>query len=126
VTARRTSYYRDKLHGKVTGVLAGIADYTGMSRKVTRWIFIILTLVTGPWTVLAYLVTMWLAPVKPIELYERSPEEKKFWPGRSFQPQADGAGRALQVQGPGPALADMETYVTSSNNSLAREIERLR
>jgi phage shock protein C len=126
VTARRTSYYRDKLHGKVTGVLAGIADYTGMSRKVVRWIFIILTLVTGPWTILAYLVTTWLAPVKPIELYERNPEEKKFWQGVRSNPRRMARDVRSKFRELDRRLADMETYVTSSNNSLAREIERLR
>ena len=126
MTARRTSYYRDKLHGKVTGVLAGIADYTGMSRKVVRWIFIILTLVTGPWTILAYLVTTWLAPVKPIELYERNPEEKKFWQGVRSNPRRMARDVRSKFRELDRRLADMETYVTSSNNSLAREIERLR
>jgi phage shock protein C len=126
VTARRTSYYRDKLHGKVTGVLAGIADYTGMSRKVVRWIFIILTLITGPWTVLAYLVTTWLAPVKPIELYERNPEEKKFWQNVRSNPRRMARDVRSKFRELDRRLADMETYVTSSNNSLAREIERLR
>ena len=126
MTARRTSYYRDKLHGKVTGVLAGIADYTGMSRKVVRWIFIILTLITGPWTILAYLVTTWLAPVKPIELYERNPEEKKFWQGVRSNPRRMARDVRSKFRELDRRLADMETYVTSSNNSLAREIERLR
>jgi phage shock protein C len=126
VTARRTRYYRDKLHGKVTGVLAGIADYTGMSRKVVRWIFIILTLVTGPWTLLAYLVTTWLAPVKPIELYERNPEEKKFWQDVRSNPRRMARDVRSKFRELDRRLADMETYVTSSNNSLAREIERLR
>ncbi|HZW47258.1 MAG TPA: envelope stress response membrane protein PspC [Microvirga sp.] len=126
MSARRTKYYRDKLHGKVAGVCAGIADYTGMSRKAARWTFLILTIVTGPWTILAYLVTMWLAPVKPIELYERSPEEKKFWQDVRSNPRRMARDVRSKFRDLDRRLADMETYVTSSNNSLAREIERLR
>jgi phage shock protein C len=126
VSARRTKYYRDKLHGKVAGVCAGIADYTGMSRKAARLTFVILTIVTGPWTILAYLVTMWLAPVKPIELYERSPEEKKFWQDVRSNPRRMARDVRSKFRDLDRRLADMETYVTSSNNSLAREIERLR
>jgi phage shock protein C len=69
---------------------------------------------------------MWLAPVKPIELYERSPEEKKFWQDVRSNPRRMARDVRSKFRDLDRRLADMETYVTSSNSSLAREIERLR
>jgi phage shock protein C len=108
------------------GVCAGVADYTGMSRTLTRWIFVLLTFMTGPLMVFTYVVTSFMAPVKPIELYERSAEEKKFWQNVRSNPRRMARDVRSKFRELDRRLADMETYVTSSNNSLAREIERLR
>lgn len=126
MTAVRTRYYRDKLNAKFAGVCAGIADYIGVSRTGVRLMVVFLTFVTGPWTVLAYLVTMWLAPVKPIELYERSPEEKRFWQGVRSNPRRMARDVRSKFRDLDRRLADLESYVTSSNSRLAREIEQLR
>lgn len=123
---RRTRYYRDKLNARVAGVCAGIADYTGLSRTGVRVGTVILTFVTGPWTILAYIVTAWLAPVKPIEFYDRTPEEKKFWQGVRSNPRRTARAVRSKFRDLDRRLADLETYVTSSNGSLAREIEKLR
>lgn len=122
----RTNFYRDKLNAKIGGVCAGIADYVGIGRNGVRWAAVILTFITGPWTIPAYLLTMWLAPVKPIEHYERSPEEKKFWQGVRSNPRRTARDVRSRFREIDRRLADVETYVTSSNNQLAREIDRLR
>jgi phage shock protein C len=59
-------------------------------------------------------------------LYERNPEEKKFWQGVRSNPRRMARDVRSKFRELDRRLADMETYVTSSNNSLAREIERLR
>jgi phage shock protein C len=126
MSSPRTRYYRDKLNARIAGVCAGIADYIGVRRSAVRWGFVILTIITGPWTVLAYIVTAWMAPVKPIELYERSPEEKKFWQGVRSNPRRMARDVRSKFRGIDRRLADIESYVTSSNSRLAREIEQLR
>jgi phage shock protein C len=126
MSALRTRYYRDKLNARLSGVCAGISDYIGVSRAGVRWAVVILTFVTGPWTVLAYIVTTWLAPVKPIELYDRTPEEKKFWQGVRSNPRRTARDVRSKFRDLDRRLADIEAYVTSSNSRLAREIEQLR
>ena len=127
MTPRRTSFYLDKRNKKWLGVCAGIADYTGIDVTVVRIGTVVLTLLGGfPWTLIAYWVTAWMAPVKPRELVEDTPDQAKFWqgvrahPGRSVR---DVRSRFREID---RRLADVETYVTSSNSRLSREIEQLR
>ncbi len=47
--------------GKVMGVAAGLADYTGVDALVIRLTMVIATLITGPVMVLLYILTGWLA-----------------------------------------------------------------
>ena len=47
--------------GKVLGVAAGLADWTGVDVLVVRLALIALTLVTGPLVILFYLLAGWLA-----------------------------------------------------------------
>ena len=47
--------------GKVMGVAAGLADYTGVDALIIRLTLVIATLITGPVMVLLYLLTGWLA-----------------------------------------------------------------
>ena len=47
---------------KVMGVAAGLADYTGFDPLIIRLALIALALVTGPVTILFYVLTGWLAP----------------------------------------------------------------
>ena len=127
MTSLRTGFYRDKQNAKWSGVCAGIADYSGLDVTLVRIGVVILTVLGGfPWTLMAYWIAAWMAPVKPIELYAQRPDEKKFWQGVRANPhrsarEVHGHFRELDRR-----LADIETYVTSSNSRLAREIEELR
>ena len=47
--------------GKVMGVAAGLADYSGVDPLVIRLAMIAATLITGPVMILLYLATGWLA-----------------------------------------------------------------
>ena len=124
--ARRTRFYRDKLNARWFGVCAGIADYTGMGTTAVRLATIVLTFLTFPITPLIYIVTGFVAPVKPLELYDRNPEEKKFWQGVRSNPRRMARDVRSRFRELDRRLADVETYVTSSNSRLAREIEQLR
>lgn len=126
MTARHTKFYLDKENGKLMGVCAGIADYTGVDVTLVRIGMVVGTILGSGLLILVYLATGWIAPPKPRELREDSPDQKKFWqgvraaPGRSVR-DVHARFRALDRR-----LADVETYVTSSNSRLSREIEQLR
>jgi phage shock protein C len=47
--------------GKVMGVAAGLADWTGVDALVIRLALVVATLITGPVMVLLYILTGWLA-----------------------------------------------------------------
>jgi phage shock protein C len=127
VSAKHTKFYLDQENRKWKGVCAGIADYTGVDVTIIRIGLVILTFVGGfPWTLIAYWVAAWLAPVKPRELRSETPEQTKFWQGVRASPARtvrDVRSRFREID---RRLAEVETYVTSSNSRLAREIEQLR
>ena len=59
-------------------------------------------------------------------MYLEDPDEKKFWQGvraNARRTTRDVRSRFREID---RRLADVETYVTSSNSRLAREIEELR
>ena len=127
MSARRTKYYLDRKHGKLMGVCAGLADYTGIDVLWVRVGTVLLTVLGGfPWTVIAYVAVGWLAPDRPREFAESDAEETRFWqnvrakPGRSIR---DVRSRFRDID---RRLADVETIVTSQNSRLAREIDALR
>jgi phage shock protein C len=127
MTSPRTRFYLDKQNAKWSGVCAGIADYTGMDVTLVRIGMVLLTVLGGfPWTLIAYWITAWMAPRKPIELYEQDPDQKKFWQGVRANPQRTARDVRSRFRDIDRRLADVETYVTSSNTRLAREIEQLR
>lgn len=126
MSSPRTKFYLDKQNGKWSGVCAGIADYTGMDVTLVRIGVVVLTVLSGPWTVPAYFITSWMAPKKPIELYQQDPDQKKFWQGVRRSPHRIARDVRSRFRDIDRRLADVETYVTSSNNRLAREIEQLR
>ena len=47
--------------GKLMGVAAGLADYTGVDALIIRLGLVVATLLTGPVMIFLYLVTGWLA-----------------------------------------------------------------
>jgi phage shock protein C len=122
----RTRFYRDKQNAKWAGVCAGIADYTGIDVTLVRIGFFLSLFIMGPVTFLIYFVMAWMAPKKPIELYETDLDEKKFWQGVRRNPHRTAREVRARFRDIDRRLADVETYVTSSDHRLAREIEQLR
>jgi phage shock protein C len=126
MTARRTSFYLDKQNAKWLGVCSGIADYTGIDRTWVRVGTVILTLMGGfPWTLIAYWVAAWVANPKPLGLYD-SPEDAKFWEGVRQSPARSTRDVRAKFRDIDRRLADVETFYTSRNSSLANEIDSLR
>ena len=126
MTDRRTSYYLDKQNAKWLGVCSGIAEYTGIDRTWVRVAAVILTIMGGfPWTLVAYWVTAWVANPKPYGLYDNA-EDAKFWQGVRQSPTRSTRDVKAKFRDIDRRLADVETYYTSRNSSLANEIDNLK
>jgi len=127
MSARRTNFYLDKRNAKMMGVCAGLADYTGLDVTLVRVGVVLLTVLGGfPWTVIAYVITGWVASEKPREFYDISPEEQKFWQGVRARPGNSVRDVRASFRDIDRRLADIEAHVTSTNSRLANEIEALR
>lgn len=124
---RRTSYYLDRRHGKVKGVLAGLADYFDVDVLWIRVGFATAVLVLQMWFLVPmYFITSWLASPKPYSLYAETPDEREFWTRVRVAPQRTIRDTRSSFRETERRLRDIEAYVTSSNSRLADEIDGLR
>jgi phage shock protein C len=126
MSARHTKFYLDKRNGKFMGVCAGIADYTGVDVTLVRIGMVLLALLGQGIGIIAYFVVGWIAPKKPRELRDETPEQTKFWQGVRASPARTVRDVRSRFRDIDRRLGEVETYVTSSNSRLAREIEQLR
>jgi phage shock protein C len=125
MSASRTKFYLDKQDAKWAGVCSGIADYTGVDVTLIRVAVVVLTLVTSGWVFLGYLAAAWLAPTKPIGLYQDA-DDQKFWQGVRSNTKRSTAEVRSKFRDIDRRLADIETHYTSRNSQLANEIDALR
>ncbi len=124
--ASRTRFYRDKRNGKLMGVCAGIADYTGFDVSLVRVCFLAAVFMSGGSVLPFYFIAGWVAPAKPRELEYYDREDTKFWQGVRASPARSARDIRSRFRDIDRRLADIESYVTTENRSLAREIEQLR
>ena len=124
--ASRTRFYRDKQNGKFMGVCAGIADYTGFDVSLVRICFLAAVFMSGGSVLPFYFIAGWVAPTKPRELEYRGTEDRQFWQGVRASPAGAARDIRSRFRDLDRRLADIESYVTTENRSLAREIEQLR
>ena len=124
--ASRTRFYRDKENGKVMGVCAGIADYTGFDVALVRICFLATVFMSGGSVLPFYFIAGWVAPTKPREFDYRGAEDRQFWQGVRASPARAARDIRSRFKDIDRRLADIESYVTTENRSLAREIEQLR
>lgn len=124
--ASRTRFYRDKQNGKMMGVCAGIADYTGFDVALVRICFLAAIFMSGGSVLPFYFIAGWVAPTKPRELEYHGTEERQFWQGVRASPARAARDIRSRFKDLDRRLADIESYVTTENRSLAREIEQLR
>jgi phage shock protein C len=124
--ASRTRFYRDKRHGKVFGVCAGIADYTGFDVSLVRVCFLAAVFMSGGGILPFYIIAAIVTPTKPQSLELRDREEKQFWQGVRASPARAARDIRSRLKDIDRRIADIESYVTTENRSLAREIEQLR
>jgi phage shock protein C len=124
--ASRTRFYRDKANGKLFGVCAGIADYTGFDVTLVRICFLAAIFMSGGSILPFYVIAGMISPTKPRSLEVRDSEEKHFWQGVRASPAQATRDIRSRFKDIDRRLADIESYVTTENRSLAREIEQLR
>ena len=113
----RKTFRLDKQNGKFMGVCAGIAAYTGIDATLVRIGAVVVTMLGGfPWTLVAYGVIAWIAKPAP-------------YGGDDFaspRPRLSTHELRAGMRDIDHRMAEVENYVTSSNSSLAREIDELR
>jgi phage shock protein C len=127
MSVRRTKFYLDKRNGKIAGVCAGLADYTGLDLTLMRVFVVLLSILAlGPIAVLAYLIIAWLAEDKPRQFEGDSREDEKFWQNVRVRPGGSIRDVRSRFRDIDRRLADLEVYYTSNNSRLANEIDSLR
>lgn len=126
MSASRTSFYLDKRNAKVSGVLAGVADYFGVEAFWVRLGFMMTMLFLFPPIFFAYWIVAWTATPKPYSLYEETTDEREFWKKVRVAPQRTIRDTRASIRETDRRLRDIEAYVTSSNSRLANEIDGLR
>ena len=124
--ASRTRFYRDKRHGKIFGVCAGIADYTGFDVGLVRVCFLAALFMSGGSILPFYFIAAMVTPTKPLSLERPDMEERQFWQGVRASPARAARDIRSRFRDLDRRLADIESYVTTENRSLAREIDQLR
>ena len=124
--ASRTRFYRDKRNGKVMGICAGIADYTGFDVTLVRICMIAALFLSSGSILPIYFIAGWITPSKPRELDYADREERKFWQGVRASPARSARDIRSRFKDIDRRLADIESYVTTENRTLAKEIEQLR
>ena len=122
----RTRFYRDKRNGKIWGVCSGIADYTGFDVNLVRICMVAAVFLSSGSILPFYVIAAMVTPDKPRELAVADSQDREFWQGVRASPTRtarDISGRFKDID---RRLADIESYVTTENRSLAREIDQLR
>jgi phage shock protein C len=124
--ASRTRFYRDKRNGKFLGICAGIADYTGFDVSLVRVCFLAAMFMSGGGILPFYFIAAMVTPTKPRALELNDREDRQFWQGVRASPTRAARDIRSRFKDIDRRLADIESYVTTENRTLAREIEQLR
>ena len=121
----RTRFYRDKINGKIMGVCAGIADYTGVDVLWIRLGAVLATVLGSGLVIPIYILAGMLADTKPHHLYTDS-QEQQFWQRVRQSPSRTAREVRAEFRDLDRRLAEVEAFYVSSNPRLSAEIERLR
>jgi phage shock protein C len=114
MSRRGSRFELDRAEGKFLGVCAGIANHTGVDATIIRIGLVLVTLMGAfPWTVIAYFVAAFVGSRRRAPAHAHS--------RLAVREESRERMRNLDLR-----MQAIETYVTSSNSRLAREIEELR
>ncbi len=121
---QHTRFYRDKANGKLMGVCAGIADYTGIDVLWVRLGALAFAFSTGIGIPLYFAIGI-LSEKKPAALYTDQAEQR-FWQGVRQSPGRTAREVRARFRDLDRRLASVEAYYVSNNPRLSDEIEKLR
>ena len=125
MTSERTTLYRDKQNGKLMGVCAGIADYTGVNVAWIRLGMLVLVGMTSGGILPLYFLAGLALNKKPPHLYVDE-QEQRYWQRVRQSPQRTAREIRARFRDVDRRLAEVESYYVTSNPRLSAEIERLR
>ena len=109
----RKTFKLDKRNGKLFGVCAGVANYTGIDVTIIRVLLVVATLIgAAPWTFIAYAIAAWAA--KPAR------------DGAAALPKSSTYAMRGELSDLDRRMAEIDSLVASQDSRLAREIEQLR
>jgi phage shock protein C len=114
----KKSFYLDRANGKVFGVCSGIAGHMRWDVTLVRVAMALLILATFPWGLLGYGAAAMIGKARPAGV---SGGDSPARPARVSTYELNRSMRDIDRR-----MAEVETYVTTPNTSLAREIESLR
>jgi phage shock protein C len=118
VMNRLKNFYLDRNNGKVFGVCAGLARMLGWDATFIRVGLVVATLAGGwPWTAIAYVAAAVIAKARSRSFSET--DELRNWRGSTHD-------LKRQSRDIDHRMAEIDSYVASSNRRLAEEFEQLR
>lgn len=121
----RTTLYRDTKNGKILGVCAGVADYTGINVFWVRLAAICVAVASWGTATPGYFVAGIFLPRKPDDHYVDK-QEQKYWQRVRQSPKRTAREIRAHFRDIDRRLAEVEHYYVSNNPRLSAEIERLR
>ncbi|WMN60429.1 envelope stress response membrane protein PspC [Pseudoalteromonas xiamenensis] len=134
MSQKRRELFRDPRRGKIAGVCAGLSDYFNMELWLVRILFITAVLLSGPFFVVIYVACWFILDRQPAEFTQHVPKEElheervnvkfKVWQKGEPPRQAlyELKDRFTRLDG---RIQKLETYVTSPEFTVSREIDRL-
>lgn len=117
--------YRDPDNSVVLGVCAGIAEYFGISVTLVR-VVTVLGMFFGMFVpiIIGYFIAAALIPARPETLYKDA-DEAGFWRDVRVEPSQTFGDLRHRFRGLEKRLAGLESYITSRQYKLRREIDEL-
>lgn len=116
--------YRNMDNAMLKGVCAGVADYFGIEPWIVRaGTLVSLFAFTVP-TIIVYIVLVRMVPPRPPGLFEK-PGEEAFWTRVRVEPTGTVSSLRHRFREMEKSLRDLETFVTSREFRLNREINDL-
>jgi len=122
---RRNRLYRDSENGMIAGVCAGLADYFGFDRTVTR-IVVLAGMFFFPSLLVVYIVLAVLLKKKPVFSTPNDDYSPELERRVRSEPHATLNSARHRCRDLDARLQRLEKYVTSERFRLDREFENLR
>lgn len=130
----RGHFYLDKSNAKLSGVCAGIADYTEVDTFWVRLAAVMLLIFGSPIVIPIYIAIAVFADKRPSALYSeeeemrllRRAERRRARKGLGLNRSTPSSHLRTDLSDMDRRIADMEAHYSNSNSRLAAEIDSLR